>query len=559
MLLRRYTKFSLLVLCCAISLSAVQIDEVLWGFDGKATVSGFTLLSVRVSNPTKQDFDGRINLHRTFLGTRRGAEIFEPCYLTAYESRWIQFYPYISEADEEWRLAWTRGRKHDTYKVTAPAFGTPTHVMLIDAESVVINATPVRAFRDQLFPPTVAATSGLRMVTLDHVPRWQPVRRQAFLDWVRGGGELQLLHDADGKRLNFSGPLAILNDPAAHFAVGNGLVTRRPITRHELQPPPSDSNAEGSEGILSRTAEESMFEELFRFTDSDFEWWLIFSVLAIYVILIFPVNYLFGRKLSDYRITLGFTMGTVVLFTAIVYFVGRRGYGEESSAHSVAYARPLGNGRFDVTQWTNLFTNAGGTYEIRYPGEFNLLSTCERDEKVDGMIMSGAKGGMHVKMPISSKRSYLHRAVMTGPDYGYAVKSTTSPVELVLNEKLQNDAVKVWRYVDTAWNQMRLDDGVYRDTELAALPDEELREQYGEFGFVDEFGRTLIDLARHATANTLKNRLGAGTAKNRLDFCVAVTTPAQFRLNSTHFTNQLRCVVYHYTEWLVEENSGEDN
>ena len=40
-------------------------------------------------------------------------------------------------------------------------------------------------FPEDLFPLTGAALSGLGTVVLDHVPRWEPAKRQAFLDWLR--------------------------------------------------------------------------------------------------------------------------------------------------------------------------------------------------------------------------------------------------------------------------------------------------------------------------------------------------------------------------------------
>ena len=107
--LRRLFYAAVILLLGAGSASAIDVAEVRWGFDGRATPHSFNLLSVLVMNNGPTPFDGKLELCESIGGGRRvGAVLAEDLYVAPNSSRWIQFYPYVKEAYEEWWLQWGR-------------------------------------------------------------------------------------------------------------------------------------------------------------------------------------------------------------------------------------------------------------------------------------------------------------------------------------------------------------------------------------------------------------------------------------------------------------------
>jgi hypothetical protein len=103
-------------------------------------------------------------------------------------------------------------------------------------------------------------------------------------------------------------------------------------------------------------------------------------------------------------------------FSLVFNVVGRRGYGESTSINSVAVARSLDPGQYDVTQWTNAFVTGGDTYPIKHAGSGQTYSTAQQLEEVNGWIDNGLDGVFTVDIPLFSSRSFLHRVKAPGPE-----------------------------------------------------------------------------------------------------------------------------------------------
>ena len=158
----------------------------------------------------------------------------------------MQFYPFVKENFEEWKLQWGRG-SGERADVTAPVFAEAKPVLLVDADDFSTKGKGLRRFPENLFPPFVAATDGLKTAVLDHAPRWEEARRQAFYDWLFRGGRLDLFKGIDGNFPRFTAQLAELNTPAEHFRVGSGEVFRhdKPLGPNDaalLEPPAGASD-----------------------------------------------------------------------------------------------------------------------------------------------------------------------------------------------------------------------------------------------------------------------------------------------------------------------------
>jgi hypothetical protein len=402
---------------------AVEIQRHQWGFDGRVVANRVNPLVVRVSNPTGRPFRGRLVLEKTLLGGGRlGAALVQDCYISPHAARWVRFYPYVEREYERWRLSWS-GRagsgSAEEGSVLLPELnvGRPARVMLVDPDSVLPLPSGFRSFAANLFPPTVAATDGLASVVLDHAPRWPRVQRQAFMDWLSRGGTLHILFDPSGEHPVFADEMEPLNNPVGRFRVGAGLVVRHAKARQDLSesmltkmgfkpPEQSENEMQALAGVF--------FERLRRMTHPEHNWVFIYVLVLLYFVAIGPANLLVGRKFRDYRLGLLFFGTSVVFFGVVIEQVGRRGYGEAAAVHSISYARPVGGGAYDVTQWLSAFETRGAHYHIEHPSDLNIYATCECQHAVNGAITCGAGGCFRVDIPLYSAGTCLYRGRLEG-------------------------------------------------------------------------------------------------------------------------------------------------
>jgi hypothetical protein len=428
--------------------SAIDVGEIRWGFDGRATPQSFNLLSVLVTNNGPSPFEGKLELCESIGGGRRvGALLAEDLYLAPNSSRWIQFYPYVKEAYEEWWLQWGR-RGDERADVRRPVLQDQGLVMLVASDDSLRVGRAVRQFPAHLFPPMVTATDGLKEVLLDHVPQWEESRRQAFYDWLYRGGQLHILKDADGAYPRFTAQLAELNDPSEKFRVGNGMVIRhdRPRSRIDAafvdvltagkapagepieddEAPNAGANQRNgspagpaaARGDTSRPLFPDLCGGLFAFLKNlnkpDHNWVLIDAMAVVYVVTVVPGVHYLGRKRFDYRLVYGTLVGLIVLFSLGFAYFGRRGHNEANAVNSLAVARQLPGGAWDITSWSNVFVINGADYEIVHGGAERLYSTAQTFEAVNGTIRNGSPGRFDVDIPPFSSQPFVERLKVNG-------------------------------------------------------------------------------------------------------------------------------------------------
>src|SRR4030095_6880650 len=204
--------------------SALEFRSHQWSFDGKAVPGRFNLLSILVYEPGPRAFDGEIALiEGRGLSSAVGAPLVQQIYVTPGTERWVQFVPFIV-GDYGWTIRWGRGEKENG-KLDAPNLGPPGTVLLVDSASPFIGEQRLKGFASDLFPTSVAATDALDQIAIDHVPRWDAPRREAFMDWVRRGGVVHLLRSPSGLPI-FDGDLAPLNTTLTKERVGAGTICR---------------------------------------------------------------------------------------------------------------------------------------------------------------------------------------------------------------------------------------------------------------------------------------------------------------------------------------------
>jgi hypothetical protein len=417
-----------LLLLAAVSVSALEVQQVKWGFNGQVVPGRFNLLSVLVANPDAAPFDGTMNFFKSRgLAERVGAVSKTPCYLSPLTTRWLQFYVYIDNQYDQWRLEWGRG-PDDHDDLDPPKWGSPAQVLLSGSETTLGTPSAFKQFPEDLFPPTVAATSGLDSLLLDHAPHWESAKRQAFLNWLRAGGKVHLLLGADGHYPVFPDELRVLNTSLERVRIGAGVVVRHAATARDIRlqdvqagEVPLREFKPGDPVSLVQTAD-SFLGALAQLSQRQYNWGLIYLLAIAYAILVGPANLRAARKLADYRLRIALLLTTVAGFALLFDLVGRRGQGEVNVIHSLSYARAIGGDAYDVMQWVNVFAARGANYTITHAATHNLYATGQDYEPVNGLIASGKDGRFEVDIPMFSRRAFLHEAEMKG---------TNIPVKIV--------------------------------------------------------------------------------------------------------------------------------
>ena len=417
-----------LVLLGAARAEALEVQQVLWGFDGRVVPGRFNPVSVLMANPGGGTFDGSMTLAPTLgYGGPRGAAYVQPVFIGPQSARWVQFEAFIGSGVEEFTLVWGRGAKErEAFDRQLPT-GPPACVWLVDAGDAFARPGAFKAFPDQLFPTTVAATDGLDAVILDYAPRWEPARREAFLDWLRRGGTVHLVQGANGELPVFADTLAALNGGDETTRVGAGQVVRHRLPRTELRPETLTARGFPPRELLKpqnpvvHNFEETLYQRLASLTRPKVSWWLLNSLTFLYIALIGPVAWRLAKRM-DFRWTIAGFLGVVALFGVAFSIIGRRGYGESQTVHSLSIARSLGGARWDVTQWLSAFATSSGQYTLTHAAPANFYATSSSDDAARGQILNGKDGKFLAEIPLFSSRVFTHRAVMQGDDLGVTVE-----------------------------------------------------------------------------------------------------------------------------------------
>ena len=444
-----------LLIFTAVSASALEVQQVKWGFDGQVVPGRFNLLSVLVVNPDAASFDGTVNFYKSRgLAERVGALYKTPCYLSPLTTRWLQFYVYIENQYDQWRVEWGRG-PDDHHEIEPPKWGPPAQVLLSDSDLALGTVSAIKQFPEVLFPPTVAATSGLDSVLLDHAPHWEPAKRQAFLDWLRAGGKVHLLMGADGRYPVFSDDLGVLNSPLERVRIGAGLVVRHAASTRDIKIRDVQENdvpmREFKQGELPTpaTTVDSFLVALAGLSQRHYNWALIYILAIAYAAMVGPFNLRAGRKLADYRLRIVLLLATITGFAFLFNAVGRRGQGEASVVHSLSYARAIDGDAYDVTQWVNVFATRGAHYTMTHAAPHNLYATGQDYESVNGSIESGRDGRFVVDIPMFSRRAFLHEGKMKGANIPVKIVSwdgtgTLKQLVLTVGPEFKKQILEGW-------------------------------------------------------------------------------------------------------------------
>ena len=386
--------------------AALEMRQTLWGFDGRVVPGRMVPLSVLMVNPGKSPFDGELTLRQLGgIGGTSGAPLSSP--FTSRRRASAGAVPRLCGQHELQLRAVVGPRSKGACADRRDLDGAARSRVSRAIPTTLTTGGALKVFPDQLFPTTVAATDALDAVMLDYTPRWEAARREAFMDWLPRGGLVAVLPGRNGEFPVFTEQLDALNISGDSARVGAGTVLRAKVARREAGeklfvergfPAPE---LKQNQNVSVYNFEQTLFDRLARLTRPDIRWWLINTLTVIYLLVVGPVHYRWGRKI-DYRVSIAAFLATVALFGWLFSIIGRRGYGESQTVNSLAIARPLGSGRYDVTQWISAFATRGDLYTLTHDAPAKLYAAVSM-EAVNGRIVNGKDGRFLADIPLYSR------------------------------------------------------------------------------------------------------------------------------------------------------------
>lgn len=563
----------LLTLLVVRASAALVVGKPLWGFDGHVRTEAFNVLSFEVRNAGGQAFDGDLKLEEA-LGVGRGqAPYVRHLFLAPGTTQWVQFYFYTGTYTPDWRLTWP-DEKGGRIDFERPDNAVPATVILADPDSPALRSVRMPVFPETLFPPTVSATDALHAVVLHHSPRWDPPRRQAFLDWVKRGGIVHLLPGVNGEMPQFTEELAPLNVAADRTTLGAGLVVKHKISLAEINLNwlenagfPSPKTTKNNDNGHISDLDAMLFRKLSGATKPRIAWWLIYLLTVAYVLLIGPAFYMLRKR--DYRLLLAGFLGAVVLFAWVFTVVGRRGYGEKQIYHSLAIARSLGGGRYDMSEWIHAFATSGDNYRFEHGGGSQLYAAVSEGETVRGEVVLGRESHFDADMPLFSSRPFHHRGVLNGDDLGIEVQEwkmdpNAAPgsrkLRLKLNPAIASTLIQARVLHNGRYFPMSANSG---SLELAAFSGQTAQElfdgnnDFGDYGYYRESGdknaaierlrgmdKLFIAFANNEPFYFRKNIIPSPLPPERARLFIYASAPAGFAMKSDKFQSGASFVLY---------------
>lgn len=476
------------LLLILVPLAAVEVRDVVWGYNGTVAPGTFAPCELLLANPGDKPVTGQVRLRDAGAlgGVPWAAEVWLP---PGGEQR-LRLTPFIRGDDGERRftLTWANGR--GIAELPPPALAAPGAVLLVDDGGV-----PRRARLPQLpagrFPGDAALLDGLACVVADAAPRsWEPAQAAALATWVQGGGTLALLA---GARL---AELAPGLQPGGN---GRGRVLELALAREacgveQLAAAGWQAPQLSDEG-RSDDLDAAVAQRLAELVRPDHPWGLIRTVLILFAVLI-GIAWWLGRRGLDWRwLHLGL-VAAIALTSAALVVLGRRGYGESAVWTSLALLRPCG-AQVAAEVRSSVFVTSGGQRAIRHRGGINLYACPGEESPVNGVVGGGA---LVTEIPLYSSRHLLWRGTVAvaQPTVEVVERSAGRPSCLRLGGATGTLVAAVWH----GGSLRRLTDlgSLWRESATVETP-QQLRDsrRYAPVADLTEAGHALFpQLALHA-------------------------------------------------------------
>lgn len=414
----------------------VELEQTIWGFGEIPPGEDFLPVSVLLRNDALEAFEGKVQLMPSGGQMALGGTVLEEdVFIAPNSSRWVQFFPYRSTYQGEWVLLCGRTERFDLpsarNQVNYGDIARKPMVAWLQGEGLqAAGQGAFPRFPAELFPVSVTGTDGLHVAVLNEAPRWDQPRRESFLQWVQRGGAVHLYQGVDGALPVFTGELEVLNGKEPRTKIGQGEVVRheQSISGAKLAdvvPSPVTSDQPVQMNNMNYRyfsyGNDAIFRRLRELVAPQHQWPLIWLASGVYLLVIFPGGYLVGKSRRDFRLVMGLQVGAALLFTLLFSVIGARGYGESARNLSVGAARSLGNGKWELSAWNNVFATSGGDYTISLPKGGLFGTGMEQGASLRGVINNGGDGKYLVDIPPFSSCTFVTRSVVEHPSVGVQV------------------------------------------------------------------------------------------------------------------------------------------
>jgi|GEM_PF-1683034 len=437
---------------------AIDISDVQWGFSNRPVAYKINPVTVLVENTEPQPFESEIRLHReTFGGQQIDIALSATIYVAPFEKKWLQFYPYLTDTTDNWKVSWEDGSGQHNQSFLSPQPTAKAVTIQLTRPDNLSQAIPgIKQYPEDLFPPILGAIDSLKGIILDHVPKWEKSRRNTFIQWVYSGGVVHLFENSNGDLPAFPESYSSLkiNQATSPVHYGNGLIYFYRKKLHDTPPlelkqlivnnmksVKNRRSYQSKQNILDRSSnpqydtfpanatinslitDQDILVTLADMSKTKQIWYFIFSLSFIYLIVAGPGYYLITRfSKKDYTFYVVY-IGSTALFCLIFLIIGHYSANRISQISSLIIADVLPDNEIDITEWSSLGIASGGDFQISHAGDSHIYSTCQQFTKVNGVVTSGSDGKLQVDIPTNSSRSFFHRGKIPKTTFRVNVKS----------------------------------------------------------------------------------------------------------------------------------------
>lgn len=379
----------------------IQIVEAKWGFDGFSRYKTFVPLRIVIRNRGATQKTLQLQLSREDSVRSIGESLEQEVVISAETTRVAEMTPFVSDPGDTWTLRWG-----DTEAESLPikSDSADDGVVFIASTSDLVHRTgSLPVMRDDEFPTSVTKLDALRVVFLDNEPRWTGARRKSFQEWLLKGGQVVVLNNTDGTTPKFSNGFEFLNLTTSDARYGAGVLRKLPLSAQEvtreviekqilkreltggnldqkLKVYASMLGGQRTNGMVLPNqlaplsySRDKVLSELKDLAQTRQQWGLIYLAVFVYVGWQWRIGWRWGlmekRPGRFYAWMLGLALG----FSVIFLFYGRIGKKGNDRVVTVAVARQLDQGVFDVEGWSVLGTGLnGGEHQFAVNGTGQL-------------------------------------------------------------------------------------------------------------------------------------------------------------------------------------------
>lgn len=381
--------------------SDIQIVEAKWGFDGFSRYKTFVPLRIVIKNRSATQKTLQLRLSREDSIQSIGESLEQEVIISAETTRVAQMTPFVSDPGDTWTLRWGDS---EAESLPIKSDSADDGVVFIASTSDLFHRTgSLHVMRDDEFPTSITQLDALRVVFLDQEPRWTGARRKSFQEWLLKGGLVVVLNNTDGTTPTFANGFEFLNLTTFDARYGSGRIQKLPLSAQEvsreviekqvlkreltggnldqkLKVYESMTGARRSGGAMvpgqlgpMSYSRDKVLSELKDLAGTRQQWGLIYLAVFAYVGWQWRIGWRWGLMEKQPGRFYAWMLGLAIGFSTIVLCYGKIGTKGNDRVVTVAIARQLGKGIYDVEGWSVLGTGLnGGEHQFSVNGTGQL-------------------------------------------------------------------------------------------------------------------------------------------------------------------------------------------